>query len=247
MPPSQDSYPTTKGRPALGIVVIAVAILLSGLFIAGAIYLSAGKRQAASSALSKTEQAPSVAAADINKVKTAGNPFVGNPEAPIVLAYWLDYQCPFCRMFETQSMPLLYEEYIKTGKVKLIYKDFQFLGADSQTLGKFARAVWEIAPDKFYAWHKSMYENQGQENTGWATQETIMRLTTQALGESDAAKVLALVQSKGDQYQKQMDADKAEGATFGVSGTPSFIAGKRLVVGAQPYSTIKQLIDTASQ
>ncbi len=234
--------------------MLPVSILVAGVLVAGSVIYSAGKNNLAAknasgnsgTQIQQTEQ-PTAQAPDISKVKISGNPFVGNPNAPVTVAYWLDYQCPFCRRFETQSMPQVYEEYVKTGKVKLVYKDFQFLGQDSQTLGEFARAVWEVAPDKFYSWHKTMYENQGTENTGWATQDVIMRLTTQEIGASDAAKALALVQSKGDQYQQLIDADKAEGSSFGVSGTPSFIIGKQLLVGAQPYSVIKQLIDLADK
>ncbi len=241
----QNEKPRSGGR-----WMLPVSILAAGVLIAGSVIYSVGRNNLAaknaggnSGAQVGQVQQPAAQDADISKVEIEGNPFVGDPNAPITVAYWLDYQCPFCRRFETQSMPQLYEEYVKTGKVKLVYKDFQFLGPDSQTLGKFGRAVWEAAPDKFYAWHKAMYENQGQENTGWATQDVIMQLTAQAIGASDAAKALALVQGKGDRYQQLMDADKAEGSSFGVSGTPSFISGKQLLVGAQPYSAIKQFID----
>lgn len=246
----EEQTQTTTGKNQSSNWMLPASILVAGVLIAGSVIYSVGRSNLATKntggnlgAQVGQAQQPTAQTADISKVKIDGNPFVGNPNAPIIVAYWFDHQCPFCKRFETQSMPQLYDEYVKTGKVKLVYKDFQFLGPDSQTLGKFGRAVWEVTPDKFYAWHKTMYDNQGTENTGWATQDVIMRLTTQAIGASDAAKALALVQSKGDQYQKLMDTDKAEGSSFGVSGTPSFVIGKQLLVGAQPYAAIKQLID----
>ena len=116
---------------------------------------------------------------------------------------------------------------------------------DSQALGQTARAVWDVAPDKFYEWHKAVYDNQGTENTGWATADKIRSITEGVLGTADTNKVLALVKTNGATYQKEMDADKAEGSGFGVTGTPSFIIGKQLIVGAVPYTQLQTAIETA--
>lgn len=140
-------------------------------------------------------------------------------------------------------MPQLIKDYVDTGKVKIAYKDYQFLGADSQAIGKFARAVWEAAPNKYGAWHKAMLDNQGQENTGWATQEKIMSITTNAIGATDAAKAAQLAISNGGEYLKAMEADKAEGTSMGINGTPGTIIGKQLISGAQPYVAFKTIID----
>lgn len=228
---------------------IPVAIVIAGALIAGAVFFSNGKNSGATTATNSGNQPqqaqqagqPAAQAADISKVKTDGRPFIGNPNAPVTVAYWYDYQCPFCRKTEEEVMPQLISDYIKTGKVKLVYKDFQFLGADSQTAGLAEHAVWDIAPDKFYQWHKAMYDKQDSENSGWGNKTDILALT-KSVG-IDSAKVEQLMTSKADEYQKIMDADKAEGGAFGVSGTPSYIIGKQLVVGAQPFSTVKAAID----
>lgn len=142
-------------------------------------------------------------------------------------------------------MPQLISEYVNTGKVKIVFKDYQFLGPDSQTLGQYSRAVWATTPDKFYQWHKAIFDNQGTEKTGWATQDKILSITTSVLGVSDTSKVAALVKSDGAEYQKEMDADKAEGSADGVTGTPAMIIGKQLVSGAVPYAQIKSAMDAA--
>ena len=161
------------------------------------------------------------------------------------MAYWFDYQCPFCQRFENDAITQLMSEYVKTGKVKIVFKDFQFLGPDSQTAGLAERAVWDVAPDKFYTWHKAMYDKQDNENGGWGNKVDILTLT-KGLG-IDSAKVEQLMTSKADEYQKAMDADKAEGGVFGINGTPGSIIGNNLISGAQPYATVKQLIDLALQ
>jgi len=221
------------------------AVIIAGVVIAGAV-IFANRFPAQPTAATQPQQ-PTAQAADVSKVKIDGEPFIGNANAPVTMAYWYDYQCPFCRRNEEDTMPQIVKNYVDTGKLKIVFKDYQFLGPDSQTLGKFSRAVWEVAPDKFYQWHKAVYDNQGTENTGWATQEKIVSITKGVLGMTDTNKVVQLVASKGDVYQKEMDADKAEGTAMGITGTPSTIIGKQLISGAQPYSVFKQIIDLTLQ
>lgn len=161
------------------------------------------------------------------------------------MAYWYDYQCPFCQRNEEASMPQLLSDYVNTGKLKIVFKDFEFLGPDSQTLGKYSRAVWETAPDKFYAWHKAIFDNQGQENTGWATAEKLRSVTESVLGMVQTDAVINLVNKNGAAYQKEMDADKVEGAALGINGTPAAIIGTKLISGAVPYDQFKAAIEAA--
>ena len=220
-----------------------LSVLAAGILIAGAVLWNNGHPNTQTA--TAPNQPPPAQTADISKVKTAGEPFIGNPNAPVTIAYWFDYQCPFCKQNEETAMPQIVSDYVNTGKAKVVFKDYQFLGADSQTLGQTARAVWDVAPDKFYEWHKAVYDNQGTENTGWATADKIRSITEGVLGTADTNKVLALVKTNGATYQKEMDADKAEGSGFGVSGTPSFIIGKQLIVGAVPYTQLQTAIETA--
>ncbi len=220
------------------------AIIIAGVIIAGAVFLSSGKGTAQPTTVAGTQQ-PVAQAADISKVKLDNEPFIGNVNAPVTMAYWYDYQCPFCQRNEQETMPQIVKNYVDTGKVKIVFKDFQFLSEDSQRLGKISRAVWELAPNKFYQWHKAVYDNQGTENTGWATDAVILKITTGVLGAADAQKAMQLAVKKSDAYQKEMDADKAEGGAMGINGTPGSIICKQLISGAQPYAAFKTAIDTA--
>lgn len=225
-----------------------IAIIIAGIIIAGAVLWGTKTNSNAPVAIAQQQAQAQVApqvAVDISKVKTDGEPYVGKVDAPVAIAYWFDYQCPFCKQNEETTMPQIVKEYVDTGKVKIVFKDFQFLSEDSQRLGKVARAVWEIAPDKFYQWHKAVYDNQGTENTGWATDAKILSITTSVLGAADAQKAMQLAIKNADTYQKEMDADKAEGGAMGINGTPGTIIGKQLISGAQPYTAFKQAIDLA--
>ncbi len=221
----------------------SVSIILAGVIIAGAVVFAS--RQPAPQPVATNPQAQAAPAVDVSKVKTDGEAFIGNANAPVTMAYWYDYQCPFCQKNEQETMPQIIKNYVDTGKVKIVFKDYQFLGPDSQTLGKVSRAVWDVAPTKFYQWHKAMFDNQGTENTGWATKEKILSVTTGVLGAADAQKAMKFADTNAAVYQKEMDADKAEGTAMGISGTPGSIIGKQLISGAQPYSAFQAAIETA--
>lgn len=223
----------------------SVSIIIAGVIIAGAVVYASKQPSQATQPVAAQPQQQAAPAVDISKVKTADEPFIGNANAPVTIAYWYDYQCPFCKRNEEDTMPQIIKNYVDAGKVKIVFKDYQFLSEDSQRLGKVSRAVWDIAPDKFYQWHKAVYDNQGTENTGWATDSKILSISTGVLGAADAQKAMQLAKTNGDAYQKEMDADKAEGTAMGISGTPGTIIGKQLVSGAQPYAAFQAAIETA--
>jgi len=226
-------------------LTVPVAIIIAGALIAAALYFGSmhtGQNMAA--APGDTTAAQPQPSVDASKVKADGEPFIGNANAPAIMAYFSDYQCPFCKQFEQTKIQQIVDTEVKTGKLKIIFKDFQFLGDDSQTAGLAARAVWEVAPDKYYDWRKAMFDKQDSENSGWGNKDDILALTKTISG-IDATKVEQLMTSKQAQYQQAMDADKAEGTALGVTGTPTWIIGKQLVQDSAPYSRVDTAIQAA--
>jgi|SRR3989344_344358 len=231
-------------------IQMLAVLLIVAAFLIGVLYTKVSfleKNQGSPTA--STEQLPSDAgnqpqiAVNIKDVDIKNEPYIGDANAPIVMAYWLDFQCPFCKQFETQTLPTLIEKYVNSGKLKIVLKDFQFLGEDSQTAGIAENAVWEAAPGSYQAWHEAMYKNQDGENSGWGKKEDIIEMTRSIPG-IDADQVSALMDQKKEAYQKELDDDKQEGSKFGVSGTPGFVIGNQSISGAQPTSTFTQVIDS---
>ncbi len=226
---------------------IAAAIITSAAMIAIVLLIVLHSRSTAATPTAgntaqTTTQQPTIAP-DITKVSTSGEPYIGSATAPVTIAYWFDYQCPFCKQDEQTVLPEIIQNYVNAGKVKIVFKDFAFLGPDSTTLGEYARAVWAVDPANFYKWHKAMFDNQGEENTGWATQDKIMSVTTSALGANEAAQVAKLVATNGTVYEQSMAADKAEAENFGIEGTPAALIGTQVITGAEPYANFQQVID----
>jgi protein-disulfide isomerase len=227
-----------------------LAVIIAGIMITGAIlwsnkqFLDAVRPvPGAQPSISESSTgAPSAPAADAAKVSQKDTPFIGNAKAPVVMAYWYDYQCPYCRDNEVKVMPRLITDYVKPGKLKILFKDFAFLGRDSQVAAEAAKAVWEVAPDKFYDWHKAMFDHQDEENAGWGTKDDIIALTKTIPG-IDAAKVEQFMIDHDKDYQEKVEADGAEGNAMGITGTPGVIIGKQLIVGAQSYEQYKTAIE----
>lgn len=226
--------------------VCAVAVMsILGLLIVVPMKLKGSVKGAATTetaAATDTTQPTAQPAVDINDVKTDGSPFIGDADAPVVMAYWTDYQCPFCQRFDQQTLSTLISNYVDKGKLKVVVKSFAFLGPDSTTAALAERAVWDVAPKQYLEWHRAMYSKQDEENGGWGNKDDIIALTKTIKG-IDADKVAKLMNEKAEEYQKQIDADKAEGEGFGINGTPGFIVGKQLISGAVPLAQFTSAIE----
>jgi len=146
-----------------------------------------------------------------------GSPFLGNPDAPITILEWGDYQCTFCYKFHQNTLKIIDEDYIKTGKVKMVFKDFPLNGPDS----KLAAEASYCAQDqqKYWQYHDELYRNWGGERTGWITREAL----------SEFAQTVNLDIEK---FNECLDDGKHEskvnslyefGNNIGVDATPSFL------------------------
>lgn len=211
-----------------------LAVLLGALIIGGAFVFGRGTTPVANDG--------TPAAVDIKDVKTETSPSIGEKNAPVVMALWYDYQCPFCKRFELETMSKLYTDYVKTGKLRIILKDFQFLGPDSDTAALFARGVWEAYPERFYEWYVAMADHQDEEHGGFGDLASIQAMTKE-LGGIDVDRVTKLMTDKKAEYQAAIEADREEGASLGISGTPSMIIGTTALSGAQPYEKVAAVIE----
>ena len=220
---------------------LAGSVIVAGILIAGAVVWN-GQHPAGPSGTGGTGAAPSV---NVKNINTNNSPFIGDPNAPVTLIEWSDYQCPFCKMFEVQTLPQIVQNYVNAGKVKVVFMDFPFLGPDSMVDAEYARAVWQLYPPQYFAWRSALYSDQPQENSLSASDNvTWLMKVTKSVSGIDANKVQAAVASNQASYDAAINADKTEGTSNGVNATPSFIVGTQLISGAEPYSAFQQAIDT---
>lgn len=157
----------------------------------------------------------------------------GDPNAPVTIIEWSDYECPFCARFYSQTLGKIREEYIDTGKVKLVYRDFPLsFHAQAQKAAEAAECAGE--QDKYYEMHNLLFEKGVQGGVSAFKQyASEIGLDTNKFNECLDSGQMA------DEIAKDMQ----DGQAIGITGTPGFIINGQLVSGAQPFENFKAIID----
>lgn len=157
----------------------------------------------------------------------------GDENAPVTIVEWSDFECPFCTRFYQQTLSQIEENYIRTGKVKFVYRDFPLsFHANAQKAAEAAECAGEQG--KFWEMHDKLFE-EGVSNGVSSFKQFAgdIGLDTSKFNDClDSGKM-------ADEVQKDM----ADGAAVGIRGTPGFIINGQLVSGAQPFSVFQQLIE----
>lgn len=253
MPPMEDTNSTPAAPVAAAVTKDYSALYIPGAIIVAGIIIGVSLIVAfkAPSSQPANGQQPTVAV-NIKDVKIdANHPYIGDVNAPVTLVAWEDYQCPFCKAVEVghpqiptaPAMPQLIEEYVKTGKLKIVFKNYAFLGDDSKIAALYDLAMWKNYPQRYHEFREAMYNAQDEEHGGFGNETSILALIKKELPGVDGAKLKADVTANVEAYTAQMDEDRAEGASFGITGTPGFITGKVLIPGAVGIAEFKAAID----
>ena len=89
---------------------------------------------------------------------------LGNPQAKVAIVMYEDFQCPFCGRFFSDSEQIIRDTYVKNGQVQYIYRDFAFLGTESEKASEAARCAADQG--KFWQYHDYLFTHQNGENQG---------------------------------------------------------------------------------
>jgi protein-disulfide isomerase len=185
-------------------------------------------------------------------VDTVGEPVKGSQNASVTIAYFGDYNCSACLMFEQRVFPTM-ETQMLGDDVKFVKKNFPVINSQSPQLAQASQSVWEQTkdsnPDAFWEWHATMYDNQGGYGTNWATQNRIIEIT-QGVEGVNASKVEQDLET--GEYGSEVQEDLSEGQSVGVTGTPTFIifseetGESTQLVGPQPVSEFRNAVNSVS-
>lgn len=145
---------------------------------------------------------------------------LGRPGAPVTLVEFADLQCPFCRDWNRQTLPVLVNEYVRTGKLRIVFGGLAFIGPDSETALRAALAAG--AQNRLWNVVDLLYANQGAENGGWVTDELVREIGSSVSG-LDVERMLERRNSTA--VSDEIAAISRSAVRAGVSGTPSFGIG----------------------
>jgi len=176
------------------------------------------------------------------RTSVADAPTLGNADAPITLVEFSDYQCPFCQRFFATTLPALKTDYIDTGKIRYVFRDYPL---EMHALARQAAEAAHCAGEqgKYWEMHDALFQNQG------ALAPPQLAEHAGAVGVDGAAFAACLSSGR---FAARVARGLVDGAAAGVQGTPAFVVGRTQagdvvegtpIRGAQPLETFRRIID----
>ena len=165
---------------------------------------------------------------------------LGRPSAPVTIVEFGDYQCTNCGAFARDTEPALVRNYVDTGVVRLVWRDFPWVDAQSVAAAVAARAAG--MQGKFWAYHDYLFAHQSSDEHSGLVTRAYLRSVARRLGLNMA---LFGRDVADPALAAAVRADKAFGEGLGVPGTPAFLIGGRPFFGAQPLPAFEAAIAAA--
>lgn len=241
--------PTQHKDHFLPISILVAAVVIGGALVFVALYKNnsgAGAQQGAAGGAGAT--VPTAPTTNTNVMALGSRDAVlGQQNAPVTIVEYGDYQCPFCGVeFFAKTEPLIVQNYVNSGKARFVFRDFPFLGPESDAAANAAQCAED--QNKLWAYHDALYAAKvaddskgGSENDGFFSTAELLKLGQQ-VGLNMSA-FTGCVQNNSD--AGQVTAEKTAAAARGVNSTPTFYINGTQLLGAQPYAQFQQAISTA--
>lgn len=233
----------------IGAILISISILISG----GTIKIkgfadTAGSPSAIAPAAGDTAAVPEPSTGPAT-TSLDDDPVLGNPDAPVTIVEFSDYECPFCKRHYEQTYSQLKSDYIDKGTVKLVFRDLPLSFHDpmATTEAIAANCAREQGGDTaYYKLHDVMFEKTTSNGSGLTMDQLNQFASDLGLNQANFKSCV-----DSEKYKDEVSKDLADANAAGATGTPSFIIAKstgnevtgKLVVGAQPYSAFQAEID----
>lgn len=233
-----------------------IAIIISGIMISLSLFASGRTASVISDDTSDTDTVAPTQAAEVNPAATTSiddDAYLGNIDsATVAIVEFSDYECPFCQRHHQQVFPSIKSEYIDTGKIIYVYRDFIAVPSHdpaATTEAYAASCVKELSQSnaKYFEYGDLLYTNT--KTNGAGLDGTDVYQLASSIG-VNADQLRTCIDSA--KYKDEIANDEAGAAEAGVRGTPGFVVGVlnddgtvegKLIAGAYPYETFQGLIE----
>ena len=227
-------------------------LLLALLIVGGFVFFLGGNNNPTTGNVVANNPQPTGAPSQPSQVTASvdDDPVLGDKNAPVTIIEFSDYQCPFCRKFWTETFNQIKKDYIDTGKVKFVYRDFPLssIHPAAESAAEAANCVREKGGDEaYYKMHDKIFQ-EGNKLDGGDPIVGPVRGTAQ-FGATELKKWAKDLGYEIDscldsgKYASEVQKDLADGQAAGGQGTPYFVINGKPLSGAQPYAAFKQVID----
>ncbi len=161
-------------------------------------------------------------------------PSQGSPDAPVTMVEFSDIQCTYCRKFWRETLPLIDEKYIRTGKVRFVYRHLAILGPPSVQAAMAAECAHEQG--KFWRYHDQLFSSAGL----FAFTTGNLKRYAEEL-RLDASRFNACLD--GERPREKVEQETIIGRMIGMTGTPGFLINGGRLIGAQPYEVFEEIVE----
>lgn len=234
--------PVSRNR----LLLLAVAVAAAAAVVVALLLVGAGTDSKRTATVPSPSSAQHRTTSALAGVPQRGDT-LGKTSAPVSLLVFEDPQCPFCRQWNTETLPTVVERYVRTGRVKLVFRGIEIIGPNSV---QGLRAIYAAGrQDKLWKMVDEIYRLQGAENSGWIT-DSVIRAAARASG-ADATAILA--SSSSAAVDAALAQAASEATADGVRGTPTFIVQRppglpqQLSVAALDPASFTAALDAALQ
>jgi protein-disulfide isomerase len=214
----REAEEQAKAKRKRNLLLVGGAVALAAVVVVVAVLVSSGgssKKGSPTGDAIGSKQAQQLLAGIPQK-----GSMLGKPDAPVTLTEFADLQCPFCRDYTVNTFPSIVAKYVRSGKVKMVFQNYAFIGPDSLTAARAAEAAGK--QNKLWHFIDVFYNNQGQENTNYVTDAFLTKVAKGA--GVDPQKMLADRQDPKIDQAIALAQQSAQQA--GVNSTPTFLLKK---------------------
>ena len=232
----QKRFPWLAVILGVGCVGILCIVIVSGLLFATALIYP------------NVKPVGEVVTAEANGRPMVGDNTMGNPNAPIKVEQFSDYQCPYCARYFEETEGRIVDAYVATGKVYYVYRSFgNFIGPESQAAAEAAYCAGN--QNKYWEYHDILFANQTGENVGDYADRRLQAFAEELSLDMEAFNSCFT----SGKYADRVEQDYLDGSSAGVTGTPGFLITytvdgeerQRLIAGAYPFSKFQTQFDEA--
>lgn len=184
---------------------------------------------------------PSWAAGQGRFIGVDDDPQLGKADAKVTIIEFGDYQCPLCRAFWRDTLPRIKKEYVETGRVRIVFRDFPIQAVHPEATMTAVAAECAEDQGKYWEFHDKVFREQdrrGRDVVRYRIADVKRWATEVGL---EAAAFNDCLDS--ERHKAEVQKDHQDGADIGMNGTPVFFINGRALVGAHPFPAFQKVIE----
>ena len=240
----KKSNKQTLHVPSLGIGAIIAGICIVGIFFGLGDFSESNEPLIERQLTKESKESIEPSSVTVDTFIQNGSPMLGNPNAPITLIEFGDYQCHYCNVYYHNIEHKIFEDYVITGKVNVVFKDFTIIGQDSISAAHAAHCASDQG--MYWKYHDILYDNWNGENNGWINPDSLAKFAQQI--DLDMEEFVDC--NVNGKHSQRISISNGDAQALGITGTPAFFIISinsnqvQTISGAQPYEVFERIFNS---